>query len=92
MQAARGRWACHKCVITSFAIRNLRRSTASVPMSEVVNLKRYKKQIARDEAAKDAQEKRAHFGRTKVQRQQDQQQKRMLNTTLDGHRLGEDEK
>jgi len=61
-------------------------------MGEVVNLKRYKKQIARDEAATDAQEKRARFGRTKVQRQRDQEQKRMLNTTLDGHRLGEDEK
>ena len=61
-------------------------------MGEVVNLKRYKKQIARDQAAKDAQEKRTRYGRTKGQRQQDQEQKRVLNTTLDGHRLGEDEK
>jgi hypothetical protein len=61
-------------------------------MGEVVNLKRYKKQVARNEAAKDAQEKRARFGRTKVQRQQDEEQKRLFDTTLDGHRLGEDEK
>ena len=60
-------------------------------MGEVVNLKRYKKRIARDQAAKDAQEKRARFGRTKSQRQQEQEQKRMLDTTLDGHRLGEEE-
>ena len=60
-------------------------------MGEVVNLKRYKKRIARDQAAKDAQEKRARFGRTKSQRQQDQEQKRMLDTTLDGNRLGEEE-
>ena len=60
-------------------------------MGEVVNLKRYKKRIARDQAAKDAQEKRARFGRTKSQRQQDQEQKRMLDTALEGHRLGEEE-
>jgi hypothetical protein len=60
-------------------------------MGEVVNLKRYKKRIARDQAAKDAQEKRARYGRTKGQRQQDQEQKRMLTTTLDGHRLGEED-
>ena len=58
-------------------------------MGEVVNLKRYKKRIARDQAAENAQEKRTRYGRTKSQRQQEQ--KRMLNTTLDGHRLGEEE-
>jgi hypothetical protein len=60
-------------------------------MGEVVNLKRYKKRIARDQAAKGAQEKRTRYGRTKGQRQQDQEQTRMLNTTLDGHRLGEED-
>jgi len=60
-------------------------------MGEVVNLKRYKKRIARDQAAENAQEKRTRYGRTKSQRQQEQEQKRMLDTTLDGHRLGEEE-
>jgi len=60
-------------------------------MGEVVNLKRYKKRIVRDQAAENAQEKRTRYGRTKSQRQQEQEQKRMLNTTLDGHRLGEEE-
>lgn len=60
-------------------------------MGEVVNLKRYKKRIARDQAAQDAQEKRARHGRTKAQRKQDPEQNRMLNSVLDHHRLGEDE-
>ena len=60
-------------------------------MGEVVNLKRYKKRIARDQAGKNAQEKRTRHGRTKVQRQQDQEQNRVLNSVLDHHRLGEDE-
>ena len=63
----------------------------SEPMGEVVNLKRYKKRIARDQADKNAQEKRTRHGRTKVQRQQDHEQNRMLNSVLDHHRLGEDE-
>ena len=60
-------------------------------MGDVVNLTRYRKRIARDQAAKDAQEKRTRHGRTKAQRQQDQEQNRMLNSVLDHHRLGEDE-
>jgi len=60
-------------------------------MGEVVNLKRYKKQIARGRAAKDAQEKRTRHGRTKAQRQHDQEQNGRLNSVLDQHRLGEDE-
>jgi hypothetical protein len=60
-------------------------------MGEVVNLKRYKKRVARDQADKNAQEKRTRHGRTKSQRQQDQEQNRMLNSVLDHHRLGEDE-
>ena len=60
-------------------------------MGEVVNLKRHKKRIARDRAAKDAQENRARHGRTRAQRQHDQEQDRMLNSVLDHHRLGEDE-
>jgi hypothetical protein len=60
-------------------------------MGDVVNLKRYKKRIARDQAAEHAQEKRARHGRTKAQRQQDQEQTRKLSSVLDHHRLGEDE-
>ena len=61
-------------------------------MGKVINLKRYKKRVARDQAASDAQEKRVRFGRTRAQRQQDQEQNRMLNSMLDQHRIGKDEK
>jgi hypothetical protein len=61
-------------------------------MGEVVNLKRFKKRVSRDQAAKDAQEKRTRFGRTKAQRQQDQGENRVLNSVLDHHRLNEEER
>ena len=38
-------------------------------MGDIVNLKRFKKRAARDQAAKDAQAQRARFGRTKAERQ-----------------------
>jgi Domain of unknown function (DUF4169) len=61
-------------------------------MGEVVNLKRYKKRVARKEATHDAEAQRVRFGRTKIQRQQDQEQNRKLNSALDHHRIGEDPK
>jgi hypothetical protein len=59
-------------------------------MGEIVNLKRFRKRAAREEAAKDADAQRARFGRTKAERQQTQDQERKLNTMLDQHRLDED--
>jgi Domain of unknown function (DUF4169) len=61
-------------------------------MGDIVNLKRFKKRVAREEANRDAQAQRVRFGRTKVERQQDQEQNRKLNTALDHHRIGEDPK
>lgn len=61
-------------------------------MGEVVNLKRYKKRVAREEATRDAEAQRVRFGRTKVERQHDQEQNRKLNSALDHHRIGEDSK
>ena len=60
-------------------------------MGEIVNLKRFKKKAARDRAAKDADVRRASFGRTKAERQQQQEQDRKLNSVLDQHRIGEDQ-
>lgn len=60
-------------------------------MGDVVNLKRYKKRIAREEAAKNAQAQRARFGRSKAERRQEKQEDQKLNSTLDQHRLGEDQ-
>jgi Domain of unknown function (DUF4169) len=61
-------------------------------MGEVVNLKRYKKRVAREEATRDAEAQRVRYGRTKNERQQDQEQNRKLNSALDHHRIGEDPK
>jgi hypothetical protein len=59
-------------------------------MGDVVNLKRFKKQVARDQAAKKADAQRARFGRSKAERQQQDEEIRKLNTVLDHHRIGED--
>jgi hypothetical protein len=61
-------------------------------MGEVVNLKRYQKRVAREEATRDAEAQRVRFGRTKVERQRDQEENRKLNSALDHHRIGEDPK
>ena len=61
-------------------------------MGDIVNLKRFKKRVAREEANRDAQAQRVRFGRTKSERQQDQEQNRKLNSALDHHRIGEDPK
>lgn len=60
-------------------------------MGDVFNLKRYKKRVARDTAAKSADERRARFGRTKAERKFDQEQNRKLKSMLDQHRIGEDQ-
>jgi len=60
-------------------------------MGEVVNLKRFKKRVARDTAAKEADVRRARFGRTKAERKQQEEQNRKLDMTLDRHRIGEDQ-
>lgn len=60
-------------------------------MGDVVNLKRYKKRVARDEAAKSADARRTRFGRTKAERKFDQEQSRTLDSMLDQHHIGEDQ-
>jgi hypothetical protein len=61
-------------------------------MGDLVNLKRFKKRAARDQAAKKADAQRARFGRSKAERQQQEEEIRKLNTVLDHHRIGEDPK
>jgi hypothetical protein len=60
-------------------------------MGEVVNLKRFKKRTARDAAAKEADARRARFGRSKTERKQQEEQNRKLDMTLDRHHIGEDQ-
>jgi hypothetical protein len=59
-------------------------------MGDVVNLKRFKKRVARDQAAKNADAQRARFGRSKAERQQQEEETHKLKTVLDHHRIGED--
>ncbi len=59
-------------------------------MADVVNLKRFKKRAARDQAAKNAEERRVRFGRSKAERKQQEEEIHKLNSVLDHHRIGED--
>jgi Domain of unknown function (DUF4169) len=60
-------------------------------MGDLVNLKGFKKRIARDQSAKQAEANRARFGRTKSERALDKQRVSRANDVLDQHRIdGED--
>lgn len=60
-------------------------------MGDLINLNRFKKRIARDEAAKQADANRAVFGRTKSERTLQEQRTARANTMLDQHHIdGED--
>ena len=59
-------------------------------MGDIVNLKRYKKRVAREAAASDANARRASFGRTRAERKQQQEQNRKHSTSLDQHRIDKD--
>jgi len=60
-------------------------------MGDVVNLKRFKKRIERERSAKQAESKRARFGRTKSERVLEERRTERANDLLDQHRIdGED--
>jgi hypothetical protein len=60
-------------------------------MGDVINLKRFKKRVERDQSAKTAGENRARFGRTKVERTAEAQRGKRTGELLDQHRInGED--
>ena len=60
-------------------------------MGDVVNLKRFKKRVERDQSAQAADANRARFGRTKAERTADVQRGKRANDLLDQHRInGED--
>ena len=56
-------------------------------MGEVVNLKRFKKRTAREQAAKLADANRARFGRTKSERVLEERSAERANDLLDQHRI-----
>ena len=60
-------------------------------MAEVVNLKRFRKRVEREQSAKRANVNRTRFGRTKAERVLDQQRSKRASDLLDQHRIdGED--
>jgi hypothetical protein len=60
-------------------------------MGDVVNLKRFRKQVARERADKQAAENRSRHGRTRAEKDLDQATDRRLREKLDQHRIGEEE-
>lgn len=56
-------------------------------MAEIVNLRRARKQRARQEAEQQAQQNRVAFGRTKAERSLTQAERDKAARTLEGHRL-----
>lgn len=58
-------------------------------MGDIVNLRRVRKQVARDAADKHASEQRARFGRSKNERKTAEAEMTKRNALLDQHRVEE---
>ena len=56
-------------------------------MGDIVNLKRFKKRAEREQAAKQADNNRALFGRTKSERERDEFLAERSTRLLEGHRI-----
>ena len=56
-------------------------------MAEIVNLRRARKQRARQDAEAQASQNRITFGRTKAERKLTEAQAAQTERTLEGHRL-----
>jgi hypothetical protein len=60
-------------------------------MGDVINLKRFRKRVAREQSAEQAEANRARFGRSKSERMVDEHRDRRAGELLDQHRIeGED--
>jgi len=60
-------------------------------MGEIINLRQFRKRAERDKSAKQADARRAQFGRSKPERVRDEQRNKRADELLDQHRLdGED--
>ena len=56
-------------------------------MSKIVNLNRFRKQKARGDKAKHAEEKRARFGRSKAEKTKTKAEEAKRQAHIDGHQL-----
>jgi hypothetical protein len=55
-------------------------------MSEIINLKRHRKRVAREEKDLKAEANRIRFGRTKAERDKQGKEKAATERHLDGHK------
>jgi len=55
-------------------------------MSEIVNLKRHRKRLAREDKNVKAEENRRHFGRTRAEREKQEMEDARAQSHLDGHK------
>jgi hypothetical protein len=62
-------------------------SDGDASMGEIVNLKRFRKRVEREEADREAEANRARFGRTKSERELDKKRGVRAAEILDQHRL-----
>ena len=60
-------------------------------MAEIVNLRRVRKQRARQDAEAQAEQNRISFGRTKAERKSTEAERDKATRQLDGHRLSDDD-
>jgi hypothetical protein len=59
-------------------------------MGNLVNLNRFRKRSKREQAAKQADANRARFGRSKAERQADEQRALRAGEFLDQHRIDDE--
>jgi hypothetical protein len=55
-------------------------------MSEIINLKRYRKHLARQQKEQEAQAKRQRYGRSKAEREKADKEKSRDARHIDGHK------
>jgi hypothetical protein len=55
-------------------------------MSEIVNLKRHRKRVARAEEEQQAAENRRRFGRSKAEREREEAEEALAKRHIDGHK------
>jgi Domain of unknown function (DUF4169) len=60
-------------------------------MGDLVNLKRFRKRVEREQSAKQADVNRTRFGRTKSERALDDKRTSRANDLLDQHRIDGEE-
>jgi len=60
-------------------------------MAEIVNLRRVRKQKAREDAEKTAEQNRIDFGRSKAERSLSEAERDKARRHVEGHRLSRDD-